>query len=316
MTFLELQQDCFDRLGYAQSPATEVSRRIKRYINRWQRKILTAPGMASLRYVTITQASVADQAAYGIALQQIRWITESTTDRRLYEKPLDWYRDRVPDTSAWTGTPDYWVNLGWSRIHTRPSNASEIFVKSTSAADTTQTAYLEVTRSTGYRASLSVTLTGTTAVTFSATITDVVDIVSVSLSAVGAGVVTVHEDSGAGTELSRIPIGQTFPRFLRYALVPTPSAVITYSIDGIAPLVDLVQNTDESPIDPDFHDLLVDGAVHDEWVNRGKERDARQIRAEIDDRIKRLRATLWQHDESSPEGEGRTFDETIALPIS
>lgn len=315
MTFLEVLQDIYDRTGHAQSPATDVARRIKRYVNRWNRKILSAQGMTPLRFTQITQSSVASQAAYGIALQKIRYITETTTDRRIYEKPLAWYRDTAPDPSAWTGTPEYWVNLGWSRVHTRPSNASEIFAKS-STADTA-TVYLEATRSNGYRVSLSLTLNGTTAVTFSSTITDIVDIVSVSLSAAAAGTVTVHEDSGSGTELSRIPIGQTYPRFLRYALVPTPSAVISYTIDGIAPLVDLVQNTDESFIDPDFHDLLVDGGVHDEWMQRGKDKEARQLRGEIETRIRRLRATLFDYDEASDEDGGRdAFEDSVSLPIA
>lgn len=314
MTFNEILLDIYDRTGHAQSPSSEVSRRIKRYVNRWNRKILSSQGMTPLRFTQITASSVADQAAYGIALQKIRYITEATTDRRIYEKPLAWYREQVPDPSAWTGTPDYWVNLGWARNHTRPSNASELFAKSTTAD--TATVYLEAIRSNGYRVSLSLTLNGTTAVTFSASITDIVDIVSVSLSAAAAGVVTVHEDSGSGTELSRIPIGQTYPRFLRFALVPTPSAVISYTIDGIAPLVDLVQNTDESFIDPDFHDLLVDGGIHDEWNSRGKEKEARALRGEIEARIRRLRATLFDYDEASEESDGRSFEDTVSLPIA
>ena len=316
MTFLGIQQEIFDRTGNAQSPAAAVTRQVKSYLNRWHRRILSAPGMAPLRRVIITQASVANQATYGLVLDSIRWMTETTTQRRLRPKPLGWYRDISPDPSKYTGTPDFYVPLGHSRIHTRPSVAAgvELFVKA--AAGDVGTVKAEVIRSTGYRASLSVVLTGATAVTMSSTITDVMDIVDFYVSAAQTGVVILTQVSGSGTELSRIPIGATFQRFLRYALVPRPTAVITYQIDGIADVVDLSNDTDEPLISPDFHDILVDAGVYETWMMGGRASDAKALRAEMELRIRRLRASLVELDEDEHTSESQTFDESIKLPVS
>lgn len=313
-TFLELQQDVFDRIGAQQSPQTDTSRRIKRFLNRWNRKILSATGMEPLRRVILTKASVASQPTYGIALQKIRFMTEASTQRRIHEKTLAWYRDSFPDPASWTGTPLDYVPMGITRIHTRPSAACELFVVSTSASDTAIVVRVEAIRSNGYPVSLSVTLTGTTPVTMSATITDVIDILDVRLSAAAAGVVTVTQGSG-GTELSRLVIGQTAPRFLRYALAPTPSQVITYTIDGIADIVDMSNDTDEPFENPDFHDILVDGAVHDEYKNRGRTDVARDLRIEIESRISALRMSILEWPEGDDVAE-RTFDQSIHLPVA
>lgn len=324
MTFSEILLDVYDRTGQSQTPPTEVARRIKRYVNRWNRRILSSQGMAALRRVTITKASVADQATYGIVLQKISYMTEATTQRTLTEKSIGWYRSQVPDPTAFTGTPDHYVPLGQARIHTRPANASELFIKSTEAADV-GTVKVEAIRSNGYRVSLSKALTGTTAVSMSATITDIVDVVNVYLSAAQTGTVTLHEDSSTGTELSRIPIGQTFPRFLRFALAYTPSAAITYTIDGTADIIDMANDTDEPFPNPDFHDILIDGAVYEEWMNRGRASEAKLLLYgqnadrpspdSIEGRIRRLRASLYDFSEGE-DTRPRTFDETISLPIS
>lgn len=315
----------YDRVGLDQSPPTADSRRIKRYVNRWQRRVLTAHGMTGLRRVIVPNASVINQQTYGIVLNKILWVTETSTERRLRLKTLGWYREQYPDPANMTGTPDWYVPMGMSRVHTRPANASELFVKSTSASDT-NTASVEVIRSTGYRRSLSVTMTGTTAVSLGAAITDVIDVVNFYLSAAAVGTVTLHEDSGTGTELSRIPIGAIAGRFLRYALAPTPSKVITYNFDGVADVRDLTDDNEESLIPFDFRDILVDGAVHDEWVMRGRVRDAEQIlnggrptkppESTIEGRIRLLRASIFEFPEDEGEADAKTFDETITLPIT
>lgn len=313
-TFADLKLDAYRRTGHGSSPASDVSTRIGSYINRWNRKVLSKPLMEPLRRVILTKASVANQATYGIHLQKIRYMTEATTDRRIYEQTLDWYRANYPDPAAFTGTPRDFVPMGITRIHTRPANASEIFIKSTEAADT-GTVRVQAIRSDGYPVSLSKALTGTTAVSMSTTITDVIDIIDVRLSAAQTGTVTVHEDSGTGTELSRLVIGQTTPRFLRFALAPTPSAVITYSIDGIADIVDLSNDTDEPFENPDFHDILVDGAVHDEYAARGRAKEALALAVEIEQRIRDLRMSIVEWPDSV-EDRARSFEDTVRLPIA
>jgi len=280
--------------------------------------------MEPLRRVQVTKASVADQAVYGVALQSLKWITERDTQRRLFEKTLPWYRAHVPDPTRWTGTPTFYVPMGYSRIHTQPAIAGvELFVKSTSASDT-NTAKVEVVRSDGYTRSLSVPMTGVTAVSLGAAITDVVDVQDFYISVAAVGTVTLHAVSGAGTELSRIPIGALAGRFVKYALVPTPSQAVTYYLDGEAPIVDMANDTDEPFPNPDFHDILVDGAVHDEWTSRGRFAEARALLnggspdnpppGTIEGRIRQLRASIFEWDES-PQEVTRTFDQSIQEPV-
>lgn len=312
-TFAEIKSDVYRRTGAGSSPPSEVTTRIGSFVNRWNRKILSKPGMEPLRRVIITKASVADTPTYGIAIQKIRYITEATTDRRIYEKTLGWYREHHPDPAQFPGTPCDYVPMGITRIHTRPSAACELFVVSTEAADT-GTVRVQAIRSNGYQVALSVVLTGTTPVTMSAAFTDIIDILDVRLSAAMTGHVTVTQGSG-GTELSRIVIGQTAPRFLRFALAPTPSAAITYSIDGIAQIVDLSNDTDEPFENPDFHDLLVDGAVHDEWKSRGRSKDADGLALDIEQRIRELRMSILEWPEKDNE-HARTGDWPIHEPAT
>lgn len=313
MTFSEILLDVYDRTGAGQSPQSDVVRRIKRYVNRWNRKILSAPGMEPLRRVILTKASIADQQTYGIALGKIRYMTEAATQRRIHEKTIGWYRDRFPAPAQWTGTPLDFVPMGIARIHTRPSAACELFVVSTETLDT-GTVRVQAIRSNGYPVTLSKALTGLVPVSMSATITDVIDIVDVRLSAAQTGSVTVTQGSG-GTELSKMVIGQTTPRFLRYALAPTPSAAITYTIDGIADIIEMSNDTDEPFENADFHDIIVDGAVHDEWKMRGRSTDARDLRVEIEERIRQLRGSILEWPEGDQSAE-RTFDQSIHLPIA
>lgn len=312
MTFAEILLDVYDRTGN-ESPLTPVSRRIKRYVNRWHRKILSAPGMESLRRATIPKSSVADQPTYGVALQAIRWVSEAENQRRIFAKSLGWYRENFPDPANFTGTPSKYIPLGHTRIHTVPTAACEVFAVSTQGADV-GTIKVEAIRTNGYRVSLSKVLTGLVPVSLSATVTDVVDIENVYLSAVQTGDVTLTQGSG-GTELSKIRAGQTTPRFLRYALAPTPSDAIVYTLDGIAEIVDMANDNDEPFMESDFHDLLVDGAVYDEWMNRGRARDAKELRFEIHARIQQLRASILEWPDEGDD-QPRTFDESIAEPTT
>ncbi len=326
MNFSEIKLDVYDRTGAGQAPESAVTRRIGRYVNGWNRKVLTMPGFQKLRRVIVPKASIADVPVYGIALSKIEFIYEATTERRIYEKSLAWYRDNFPDPANLTGTPNDYVPTGAGRIHTRPAAACELFVKSTSVADTAVVVRVEAIRSNGYPVSLTATLTGVTAVTLSAAFVDVIDIVDFHLDGVAAGLVTLHEISGAGAELSRIQIGATSPRFLLFALAPTPAQAIVYHVEGIAEIVDMSRTTDEPFPSPDFHDILVMGSVHDEWIHRGRVAEARVLmhggdpRSPTPDsilgRIAALRMWVLEWDYGGDDGtRGRSFEETIALPI-
>lgn len=257
MTFLEILQDSYRRLGFSASPATDVQTRFKAFANEAHRSILSDPDLTRLRDGSTTFASVADQFEYGLTPAAIRIasITERTNDRELVEMALSELRSLDPALTA-TGDPYAYIRLGLSGVALQPSAAAELFVKSTAAGDTTQTAYVEGFTTGGYPRSASVTLTGATAVTLSASITTWERVTKFYLSAVGAGVVTLHQDSGAGTELARLGIGQTLARYLGIQLYPTPSQAITYYVDGQVAVTDLVNDTDEPLLPEDFHDLI------------------------------------------------------------
>jgi hypothetical protein len=235
------------------------------FFNQRQRRLLTLPGLRHLREATITVTSVADQPNYVLAnVAKITRMFETTNDRTLYEMSQQDYRFLQPDTTI-TGTPEAFIWTGRQEVAKQPSDASSLFVKSSSASDTTQTVYVEGVITGNYPVSASVTLTGTTAVDISSATTTWERVDKFYLSAVAVGAVTLHEDSGSGTELAKIAIGQTTTDYAGFSLYMTPSAVITYYVDITRAVTDLAQSTDVPVLPEDFHDVLLLGAVMDEY---------------------------------------------------
>lgn len=258
---------------------SETQSRLLEFLNETHREILSGPGRGRLRDGTITIASVADQPSLAVAhVARILRIWEAENDRELVPISLAQYRSRYPDPASYTGTPDCYVWAGYSPVALQPADASSLFVKSTAAGDTAQTAYIEGLVTGGLPRSVNVTLTGTTAVNVSSAISTWTHITKFYLSAVPAGVVTLHEDSGTGTELARLGIGQTDQAYQRLLLSPTPDAAITYSLDVQFEVSDLAQDTDEPRLPLDFHDLLVHGARMREYEKTDDTRYAQAVR--------------------------------------
>jgi hypothetical protein len=257
LTLSELLADLYRRFGYASSPASEVTTRFTALLNETQAEILSRPGLESLLHGSLTFASVASTPTYALpqAVARVKAIYEGTNDQRLIPQSLDWYRTAYPDTTAVSGVPDHFVDLGFLGVAQHPSDASEVFVDSTAAGDT-NTAYIEGYRTGGYFKSLSVSMTGTTAVSLGAAIADFVLITKFYLSAAAVGTVTLHEDASGGTELARIPIGQTHARYRRIALAPTPASVITYNVDFEWDPQNMANAMDEPVLPPRFHRLI------------------------------------------------------------
>jgi len=158
-----------------------------------------------------------------------------------------------------------------------PSNASRLFVNSTSAADTTPlSVYLEGTIDAGYPWKETVVLTGTTAV--GTTRTDWIAVTKFYLSAVCAGVISLYEDSGVGTLLSVLPAGQTEASNQRVALYPTPTSAIQYAIEYERELTDLVNSTDVPILPVKFHQLLTLGARVKEYEKTDNTRYVQTMR--------------------------------------
>lgn len=271
MDLSALRAAVYEDCNYASTPASDVSTRITRYLNEGLRLILAEPGMARVldTDTPFTFASVANQSRYVLpdAYAQIRHITERSNDRRLDMMSLDQYRRLEPDPTATTGLPDYWVPIGRVAVAKQPSDASELFIDSTSASDTNTCAIEGITTG-GYRRTATVSMTGTTAVSLSTSITDWIEVTRLSLSSAAAGTVTLHEDASGGTELARIPIGQTVSQYEAFHLWPTPSSVLTYTVDARRDFRDLSVTSDEPPIPRDFHPMLVKYAAYREWEHK------------------------------------------------
>jgi hypothetical protein len=254
------------RLNQNETIATPTKNRLVDLLNEVHREVLSAPGLQRLRDDTLTFASVAGQSTYTLPwVAKVNRIFETTNDRLLAPITLAQYRAMTPDVSATTGPASAWVWLGYAPVSRHPSDASALFVKSTAAGDTTQTAYLEGEVTGGYPRTANVVLTGTTAVTVASAISTWVRVTKFYLSAVAAGTVTLHEDSGAGTELAQIQIGGTSQRYYQIALYPQPSDVLTYTADVTLGVTDLAQDGDVPRLPEDFHDVLVAGVLVKEY---------------------------------------------------
>jgi len=279
MTFKEIQDDALERCNYDNALTSSTPRtRIKRFINEWHRRTLSNPGLRSLRDSTFTFATVASTAQYGLTqtLARVRGIHDRTNDTSLRQVDLAWIRQRDPGLDA-SGNPLYWAMVGIQGVAVQPSDASSLFIDSTSASDT-NTAYVEGIRTGGYAQAVSVTMTGTTAVDVSTTTSDWIEITKVYLDTAAVGTVTLHEDASGGTTLATIPIGKKFARQPWVQVWPTPSAAITLYVDYTRRVDDLINDDDEPFLPADFHYLLSLGARANEFerMDDGRSGVARQ----------------------------------------
>ena len=107
-------------------------------------------------------------------------------------------------------------------------------------------------------------MTGTTAVQLGS-FSDWTEITKFYVSSASVGSITLHEDSGVGTELAQITIGRVRPYYFVILLWPTPASAVSYTFDFTREMLDLVNDTDEPYLPTDYHDLLSIGARMDEY---------------------------------------------------
>lgn len=300
MNFLVLKQRLSRRMGKnASSLDSATSQRLGDFLNEAHQAILRKPGFEKLRQATVTFASVASQTLYALpthGVARINRITETTNDRRLRYLTANELDTLAPDPT--TGTPWAWAERGIGEVHTQPSDASAVFVDSTSASDT-GTAYVEGIRTGGYYGSASVTMTGTTAVQVGS-ITDFIVITKFYLSAAAVGTVTLHEDASGGTELSKIAIGDARAQFLQFQLYNTPSAVITYTADVLRAIPEMSNSTDEPLLPEDFHSVLIDGAELKELVKGDDPRRWQAVNERYKQGLSDLASFITAHPDWTP----------------
>jgi hypothetical protein len=310
MTRAELETAVYDEAGHDMSPPARVVTRIRRFLTEGVQAVLAEPGLGRLvdSDTPLTFTSVANQARYVLpmALSRILHITERTNDWRLTPMSLASYRLHEPDPAATAGTSSHYVPIGRVGVAVQPSDASEVFVDSTSASDV-GTAYLEGIVTGGYQRTTAVTMTGTTAVSLSAAITSFIELNDFYLSHAAFGTVTLHEDASGGTELAQIAIGQTRPQYFGLYLWPTPQAAVTYYVDyRREDRTPLAANTSEPPWPVDYHPLLVAYATWREWMFRGDSDRAAEAKARYGVWLAKLKyATQVDADEILVVGRGR-----------
>ena len=295
MTRSQIEQSIYRFTNKATaSPDTATQTRIRGFVADRLRSILSLSGMERLRHATMTFASVADQPSYGLpmAVAKVERIVDADNYLRLEEHTIDWLRTVWPNQTQNASTPTAYIPMGYQAVQLQPSDASELFLKSTSAGDV-QTAYVEGTITGGLPRAVSVSLTGLTAVSVNVAITNWITVTKCYLASAAAGVVTLCEDSGSGTALAQIPIGETSTQYQRIDLWPTPADARTYTIDYERTITDLAQNTDTPPIPVDFHDILVDGACADECLKLDDTR-YEYFEARFQAKLRDLKAFVWQ----------------------
>lgn len=289
MTRLDLENAVFRRLNKNTASIDSATQtRIRHFLNQRHRRLLNTPGLTRFRYAEMPFASVIGQSRYAFPnAVTIQRIWEATNDRELSPMTLAEYRASNPDPAANQGTPTHVVFIGYEPVAKHPADASELFVKSSSGSDTVPTVTVEGVLSDGSVIARTVTLTGTTAVSLSAGVTTWRQVTKFYVSAACVGHVTLHEDSGAGTELAKILAGATQARYLVIHLTPQPSEVITYTADYELGSTDFGGDTDEPRIPEQWHALIELGATLDELI-KGDDGRYPVVKSEYDEEVRKL----------------------------
>jgi hypothetical protein len=169
--------DLYETFGYATSPASAVTTRLTRLLNKAQQDVLAEIGGARLARGSWQFDSVADQTVYALppTVSRVLSLRDIANQITLRPIPEATYRAWVPDPGAATGTPTAYSLLGLGFVATRTTTDDTIQVASSSAGDTTQTAYIEYTSTAGAVKTASVTLTGTTLATLATDVYEVTD---------------------------------------------------------------------------------------------------------------------------------------------
>lgn len=309
MTLADMLADLYRRTNQAAAPDTTVTTRYTAFLNETQQEVLSEPGMEALLNDSVTFASVASTPEYSLpqSIARVKQIRETTNLITLEPLSLSAYRERYPSPTAVTGTPTEYVDLGYAGVSVQPSNASELFFVSSSASDdNTKKVFIEGYTTGGAFRTASVAMNGITAVSLGAAITTwiavtkfYIALASTGASTTAAGVISLVEDSGIGTTLATIPIGQSFARYRRIALAICPSAAITYTVDYEREVPDLATANDQPILPPRFHRMLVSGALAKEWEKQDDSRAAAKY-GELARDLKKLKFFLYSQSVGSP----------------
>jgi hypothetical protein len=293
MTLTEIEAECYRQLGFASSPAADVTTRIRANINLIHRRVLRKKSMSQFRQALLPMTTVASSpfAVLPQSAVEILNIAYRASDRNLVEVSLAEIRSYDPGVDSTSSDPTHFAVVNYSSpVARQPADASQLLVDSDSASDTS-TAYIECIRTGGYYRATSAQMTGTTAVNLGPS--DTIEVRKFYMAAVAVGTVTLVEDSEGGTELARIPIGRNKPRYTMLHLYPYPSDALTLYVDCELHIEDLANANDEPLFHEDYHEILVSGALEKEYIKREKPALAKEHRVAMATGIAELQ--LWVH---------------------
>ena len=291
MTLAELQADCYRRLGYPPVPQTPIVDRITGFLNETQEEILARPGMSELLHGSVTFDAVTEQAEYALPAlaTRIRSMRDLANQIRLRQVSESFYRFALPDPSVQTGTSYAYALLGIHATYPMPAFAInpllvgggllQIAVTSTQLSgalnDAGTTAHLEVVLDdfSVWRASA---LIGAGHMFTFPPGRSLHDVTNFYLSAPAVGTVTLSEflvvgppSTPEGHLFAAIPPGAQRAYYQRFALIPTPSGVITYVVDIERELMPMVNPGDSPVIPKKFHRVIAIGARKKEYEFKG-----------------------------------------------
>lgn len=274
-----IEATLYDRFGFRSTPPADVTTRFRRFANETQHEVIGTRGLSRLRrkVVPFTSTTNSPYAVLPQAAVNVYTITDRVNNWVLDSVSMEDIRARNPGLLYTTSYPQGYAIMDYAApVALDPSDASELFVKSDSASDgATKKLMLEGIITGGYYQTASAVLNGVTAVSLSAAITNWVTVtkmfiapVSGSTVLLAAGNVTLCEDSGAGTELSRIPPGRSMARYTRIHFDMPPSAVNTYYADIDVHIEEMSTVADEPYLPEEFHSIITCGASMKEFKRR------------------------------------------------
>lgn len=274
MNLGDIELKLYDRLNFKSTPDSAVTRRMRGYINDAYREIMGKRDFSVLRRAVLPASSVANSPFMTLPQSAVRIINiaDRANNRNLIPISMSDVRYRDPSLLFTGSIPDSYAVFNMaSCVALDPSVAASLFVVSDSTADGTGLSVsIEGILSDGTYRRSSTALNGLTAVNVDTGCSTWTYVMKFYVSGSAMGNITLHQTSGAGTELSRIVKGRSYPRYTRVHLSDVPSAVLTYYCDVTLHIEDMMNVNDEPLIPEDFHWLFECGAMKREYLRREK----------------------------------------------
>jgi hypothetical protein len=270
MTFAQLKADIYRRLGYSATPPAGIQTRVGSFINEAHREMLALPGLSHLRDDVLTVTAVANYGRMGLPsiIARIKAVVDRTNNHRLRPVPLSELRLDDPAQAFTGGYPLQYSVCGYQQVQFQPATATGLWAVSSSSSDASgPKVFAETITTGGYRHVTSTTgtfLTGTSRVQLG-TRTDSVEVHKFYVDQPCVGYISLYNAATVGVELARIEPTLTYARYLAVEFWPVQTTDTTLYIDCTRAVFDLVQDTDEPMLPPDFHYVLGIGARMKEY---------------------------------------------------